>query len=68
MELFMYHIFALLMAAFLLYVIFRVHKSQVGRLTKILIQILSGGLLGAIMLMLLFLDAIAVGIIGLVPS
>ena len=52
MELFMYHIFALLMAAFLLYVIFRVHKSQVGRLTKILIQILSGGLLGAIMLML----------------
>lgn len=68
MTLRMYNILALLMIAFLLYVIFRVHNSQVSRFTKLLTQTIAGILLIAAILMILFLDAIAVGIIGLVPS
>lgn len=68
MTLRMYNIFALLIIAFLLYVIFRVHNSQVNRRTKLLTQTIAGILLIAVILMILFLDAIAVGIIGLVPS
>ncbi len=59
---------ALLGIAALCILLYGVHKSNLGKGVKMAVTILAGVCITALLLSILFLHAISVGIIGLVPE